>query len=198
VVVVGWGVDDRLRLGHGYKEERGVLCLTATPLEIWTKVAPPEPASPVFVFAHNLSVGISSPFPVRSPPEPRLACTACLVHSSTALPLPAFPRSPLSRLSRYPWIPISCPALSPPHPSTSISRSQGQSHPWPPVTPVHASPANRTVPQPGSLPSHVGNGHPSRSQISSQSSSLASLLPVTPPSSSTSSQRPCPRQFPPS
>jgi hypothetical protein len=84
--------------GGDYKERERerVLCLTATPLEIWTKVAPPRTTSPVFVFGHNLTVGISPilPGPI-TPPEPRLA-SAQLASSRPRLPCHSLP-SPAAR-----------------------------------------------------------------------------------------------------
>ena len=109
-------------------------------------LVPPEVASPVFVFGHNHSVGISSPSRSDHPPRasPRF-CTACLVHSSTALPLPAFPRSPVHLLSRYPCFPIPSPALSPPSPiSIDLQISNPIHLPWPPVT--SSTPLRRTEP----------------------------------------------------
>lgn len=170
------------------------MCCVSLPLEIWTKCCPPRPYLYLVITweSHHL------PGPI-TPQEPRLA-SAQLTLPRPLLDCPATPclppqpgfSSPGIRAFKFSALPS--PLLLHLHRSPdrrAIPSTLTPGHP------VHASPTNRTVPQLGSLPSHVGNGHPFRSQISSQSSSLASLLPITPPSSSTSSQRPCPRQLPP-
>ena len=180
--------------GGDYKErERACLlshCHSAGDL---VQSCPPR-TSPVFVFGHKSFRGnfTGFPFPVRSPPLRLALCTAFassrprLPCHSLSPPQPGFSSLPVSVVSNLtPCSLLPCPFPSPS--STSISRSPTQSHPTlTPVTLVHASPANRTVPQLGSLPSHVGNGHPPLqiSDLVSIKHSLASLLPITPPSSS--------------
>lgn len=102
--------------------------------------------------------------------RPQLPCHPLRpAHSTIRIPVnsyfihaPFLPPFPLVRRRRSPDLAPSC-----------YSR---------PLSP-RSIPSGRTEPNPqlGSLASHVGNGHPSRSQISSQSSSLSSLLPHTSP-----------------
>ena len=143
-------------------------------LEIWTRAAPRSPDYLYLVIHSPWEWSLA--FPVRSPPSPRPA--------QLALNCPATHSYPVSLPSEYPLIRIIF-LLTSYHrfPSAVLVDLQISPHlATRPLSP-QSIPSGRTEPllQFGSLPSHVGNGHPSRSQIASQSSSLSSLLPPTSP-----------------
>jgi hypothetical protein len=188
-------------MGGCYKERACVEASVSLPLR-WrfgSKV-PPEPEPYLYLVAHSATVGIVCPFPVRSPPSPRPAQLASsrprMPCHSLPPPQPGFSSFPVSVNSHFPPCPYHYPLPS------SISFDLQISNPIPSgQTPNTLSMhlANRTVPKFGSLTSHVGNGPPPpdlRSRLNQALSHLFFLL--LPPSSPTSSQRPCPRQLPPS
>ena len=185
MVVLDWGVDDRLRLSHGIirRVERVFLSHCHSAERFSPKLTPPKEPRPYLYYCSNKSFSWETYPPSRSDrPTP----LASLEHSlasyppSTALPLPASRAAPVSLLSRYPWFPHPTPLPSPLHHLHRSPDLPAKSHRRrPPVTLVHASPANRTVRPLGSSPSHVGNGLPL--QISDLVSIKLSLLPVTLP-----------------
>lgn len=114
--------------GGDYKEERERACVVSHCHSAG------DFDDPYLYLVHNLTVGISSLFPVRSPPK----SLASLLHSLPRLVLdcPATPcHPPQPGFSSLPagirGLQLSCPALSPTsihiHIHTSISRSTSQS-----------------------------------------------------------------------